>query len=407
MTDDRTLRLATRGSALALRQAASVQEALATSRRPVDLVQVETEGDRITDELIHRLGKTGAFVRALDDRVVAGDCDAAVHSMKDMPTEFPDGLVVAGVPERAHAGDVLVTPDGDDLDDLPQGATVGTSSLRRTAQLLNARPDLTVEPLRGNVDTRIEKLLAPRFQREHERRVGTAEEQHSEEMQQYDVDPEGVLDDGDGSTDEDDDEFEMSVEEWFDSLSELERRSLEHDVDQEFDAIVLAEAGLRRSGLFHQIGTSRLPRSEFVSAPGQGAIAVTAVDEDVVSRINSGVDHPPTRVATTVERTILAELGGGCIAPIGVHATVQGTYVKVRAQVLSTDGTEVIEEVRDLPVTRHGDAAVEFAADLADRGAADLIDEAREESDPGTEPDRTDESAENPDDEAAAEASDE
>jgi hydroxymethylbilane synthase len=387
MTDDGTLRLATRGSDLALRQAASVQEALGSRRRPVELVEVETQGDRITDELIHRLGKTGAFVRALDQRVLDGDCDAAVHSMKDMPTEFPDDLIVAGVPERANAGDVLVTEDGLDLEDLPEGATVGTSSLRRGAQLRNARPDLDIQPLRGNVDTRIEKLLAPALQREHERRLGTSEEQHSEEMKKYEIDPEGVLDDPAES--QDDDEFEMSVDEWFDSLSELERGALGHDVDHEYDAIVLAEAGLRRSGLFHQIGTSRLPRDEFVPAPGQGAIAVTASDREVAARIES-VDHAPTRVATTVERTILAELNGGCIAPIGVFATVQGRYVKVNAQVLSTDGSEVVQAARDLPVTRHVDAAVSFAKDLAERGAADLVEQARD-AEVADEPDLTDE----------------
>ena len=406
MTESGSLRLATRGSDLALRQAASVQEALASRRDPVDLVEVETEGDRITDELIHRLGKTGAFVRALDDRVVAGDCDAAVHSMKDMPTEFPDGLVVAGVPERAPAGDVLVTPDGGDLDDLPEGATVGTSSLRRTAQLLRVRPDLNVEPLRGNVDTRIEKLLAPVLQREHERRVDASAEEHSEAMKEYDVDPEGTLDapaTGDDAGDDEagdaarEGEFEVSVEAWFDSLSELERGALGREVDEEYEAVVLAEAGLRRSGLLHHVGTSRLPRTEFVPSPGQGAIAVTAVDDAVVSRVNR-LDHAPTRVATTVERTVLAELGAGCIAPIGVHATVRGRYVHVAAQVLSTDGTEVVEETRDLPVTDHADAAVAFAADLADRGAADLIEAARagggaDEADEGASdvPDRTDE----------------
>jgi hydroxymethylbilane synthase len=154
-TRGRTLRLATRGSDLALRQAATVREALSDRRHEVELVEVETTGDQVQDELIHRLGKTGAFVRSLDQRVLDGELDAAVHSMKDMPTEQPDELVVAGVPERAAAGDVLVTPDGSDLADLPEGATVGTSSLRRQAQLLATRPDLDVEPLRGNVDTRV------------------------------------------------------------------------------------------------------------------------------------------------------------------------------------------------------------------------------------------------------------
>src|SRR6056297_1249003 len=116
-----TLRLATRGSDLALRQAATVQEALATTRRDVELVEVSTTGDELREELIHRLGKTGAFVRSLDEKVLSGEVDAAVHSMKDMPTERPDDLVVAAVPERGPPGDLLVTPDGDDLADLPEG----------------------------------------------------------------------------------------------------------------------------------------------------------------------------------------------------------------------------------------------------------------------------------------------
>src|SRR6056297_3567403 len=154
-TSGDTLRLATRGSDLALRQASTVRDSLASRRLTVELSEVETTGDQLTDELIHRLGKTGAFVRSLDEKVLAGELDAAVHSMKDMPTERPDRLVVAAVPERAAAEDVLVTPDGRSLDELPDGATVGTSSLRRKAQLLAERDDLTVEPLRGNVDTRL------------------------------------------------------------------------------------------------------------------------------------------------------------------------------------------------------------------------------------------------------------
>ncbi|MFW5939391.1 MAG: hydroxymethylbilane synthase [Halolamina sp.] len=384
MSTDRTLRLATRGSDLAIRQAALVQERVGTRRRPVELVEVETEGDRIRDELIADLGRIGAFVHALDQEVVDGDCDAAVHSMKDMPTQFADDIVVAAVPERAAAGDMLVTKEGKTLDDLHEGAVVGTSSLRRTAQLLHARPDLDVRPMRGNVDTRIEKLLAPRLQHEHERRLGTDEEEGSKEMREYNLDPEGVLDDENedlADVDDEDEGFDRTVEGWFDDLSELERGALGQEYDHEFDALVLAEAGLERGGLRHQIGTSRLPMDEFVPAPAQGAIAVTARDEETVSRLRTKLDHAPTRVAVTVERTVLAELGGGCVAPLGVHATVQGNSVTVRAQVLSTDGTEVVAENRDLPIENYAEAAVKFAEDLAERGAADLIDAAAAETD--------------------------
>jgi len=346
------IRLATRGSDLARRQAASVKDRLSNRRRDVSLIEVETEGDRIRDELIHRLGRTGAFVRALDERVLDGDCDGAVHSLKDMPTEFPDDLVVAGIPNRAAPNDVLVTPDGSSLEELPEGATVGTGSLRRQAQLLAERPDLHVEPIRGNVDTRIEKLLAPSLQAAHQRRTDRVEN--------------GELERG-------------AVEEWFDGLAEIERRALERDAEG-YDALVMAEAGLDRAGLLHHLEYEPLPVETFVPAPGQGAIAVTAAEPDAIEAIND-IDHPRTRVETTVERTVLAELNGGCIAPIGAYAVVQGRYVHTIVRVLSPDGRDAVREVRDLPVEDHADAAVAFAADLKERGAAELVERAREQVD--------------------------
>ncbi|WP_254839824.1 hydroxymethylbilane synthase [Natronomonas marina] len=346
-----TIRLATRGSDLALRQAQRVARALESRRREVELVEVETTGDSVRDELIHRLGKTGAFVRSLDEKVIDGEVDAAIHSMKDVPTEFPDELVVAAVPERASADDVLLTPDGTDLPDLPEGATVGTSSLRRKAQLLSARPDLAVEPLRGNVDTRVQKLLAPPLQAEHERRLEAQEEE------------------GDAS-------YDRTAEEWFDDLPELRRQALGRDIETVFDAIVLAEAGLERIDLLDTLAFQRLPAS-FVPAPGQGTIAVTAREGDVADTLNHELDHPRTRVVTTVERTVLGTLGGGCVAPVGIHAVLQGEYVRTRVRVLSQDGTEEIEATRDLPVERHPEAASELAEELAEEGAADLIERAR------------------------------
>ncbi|QIB72852.1 hydroxymethylbilane synthase [Halogeometricum borinquense] len=364
-----TLRLATRGSDLALRQTASVRDTLADRRFDVELVEVETRGDQIRDELLHRLGKTGAFVRALDERVLDEEVDAAVHSMKDMPTEHPRDLVVAGVPERAPANDVLLTPDGTAFENLPAGSVVGTSSLRRKAQILSARPDLEVEPLRGNVDTRVEKLLAPTLQREHEARIDD------------DSDKKANSAEASASGEEYETDFDRTIEEWFDDLSEIERRSLERDVETEYDAIVLAEAGLKRSGLLHRVEYDRLPPTEFVPAPGQGAIAVTARrDHENLDRIQDALDDPRTRVTTTVERTVLAELGGGCIAPIGVHAKLQGEHVHVTARVLSTDGEEEVSDSRNLPVHNHANAAAEFAESLASQGAADLISEARDDA---------------------------
>ena len=349
-----TIRLATRGSDLALRQARRVAETLESRRRDVELIEVETTGDAVRDELIHRLGKTGAFVRSLDEKILDGEVDAAVHSMKDMPTEFPAELVVAGVPERAAPGDVLVTPEGVDLSGLPDGATIGTSSLRRKAQLLAERPDLDVRPLRGNVDTRVEKLLAPGLRAEWERRLEADERDDEEDGPSYERPPEA----------------------WREALADVERRAIERSIETEYDAIVLAEAGLERIGLLGAVEYSRLS-TPFVPAPGQGALAVTARDGGVASTIQEVLDHPRTRVETTVERTVLGTLGGGCVAPVGIYAVVQGEHVQTRVRVLSQDGTEEIEASRDLPAERHPEAAREFAEELADRGAKDLIARAR------------------------------
>ena len=360
MRDRGTLRLATRGSALALRQAETVADALRDRRYAVEVVEVETTGDRLDEELIHRLGKTGAFVRALDERVLEGDADAAVHSMKDMPTEQPETLVAAGIPHRAPPGDALVTPDGGALEDLPQGAVVGTSSLRRTAMLLAARPDLEVVPLRGNVDTRVEKLLAPHLQREHERRLEAAEADEDGEAGGYARAPDA----------------------WFDDLAEIERTALGREVQTVLDAIVLARAGLERSGLADVVPTADLPLADFVPAAGQGAIAVTAVDgSDAAEVVHEVLDHPRTRVETTVERVVLGALGAGCIAPIGVHAVIRGEAVHVRARVLSRDGEREVAATRDLPVREYVEAARAFADDLVERGADDLVAEARARAD--------------------------
>jgi hydroxymethylbilane synthase len=374
------VRLATRGSDLALRQAAEVKAALEDRRFAVELVAVETTGDEMRDELIHRLGKTGAFVRSLDEKVLSGEVEGAIHSMKDMPTESPDELVVAAIPERASANDVLITPEGLTLDELPEGATVGTSSLRRKAQLLHYRDDLNVEPLRGNVDTRAEKLLAPALQQEHEDRTEAEKEKQSDKAMAQK-----------GHKKEWEGEFDRTVEEWFNDLAEVERRALEREVETEFDAIVLAQAGLERSGLAHHLEYEELPPGEFVPAPGQGALAVTTLDGDLAEDVNTVLDHPRTRVETTAERTILAELGGGCVAPIGVHGLIQGEHVHVDVQVFAQDGSERIAVSRDLPVENHVEAAKEVAAELAEQGAADLI-EAAKADEPPTEGKRAEES---------------
>ena len=364
-----TLRLATRGSDLAQRQAAIVKEALENRRREVQLVEVETRGDQLRDELIHRLGKTGAFVRALDEKFLEDELDGAVHSMKDMPTEQPEELTVAGIPKRVSPEDVLISPDGYDLETLPEGARVGTASLRRRAQLLARRSDLDVEPLRGNIDTRIEKLLAPHLQAEHQARLDAKE---NEVIESEGENTDGAQTATAGTIDDD-----LTVDEWFNNLAEIKRRAMERTVETEFDAIVLAAAGIERSGFDRHLEYVTLPPRTVAPAPGQGAIAVTALDDsDASETIHDAVDHPRTRVETTTERVILETLGGGCIAPIGVYAIVQSNVVHVVVQVYSQDGEESVTASRDLPIKQYVEQASAFADELADRGAAELIDAA-------------------------------
>ncbi|WP_232703245.1 hydroxymethylbilane synthase [Halobacterium wangiae] len=384
------IRLASRGSELALRQAGEVKTTLADRRHEVEVVEVETKGDRVTDALISELGKTGAFVHALDQEVLEGNVDAAVHSMKDVPTEMADDLLVAAVPRRGNPADVLVTPDGATLDELPAGSVVGTASLRRGAQVQARRPDLTVEPIRGNVDTRVEKLLAPALQAEHEARTEAEKERKAENgREQRSTDNEtirgGIQNIEENRDDEDDSrenaEYDQTVEEWFESLSPLQQSAMGREVDTEYDAVVLARIGLERTGLIHHVGIAELPKESHVPSAGQGALCITTHrDSDVADDLREALDHVRSRVETTVERVVLEELGGGCIAPIGIYALLKGEIVRTSVQVFSRDGTERVAETRDLDAENYASEAREFAADLRERGAAELIEAARREA---------------------------
>lgn len=296
------VKLGTRGSDLALEQTRRVQDIL---RFDTESVVVETSGDEFEGD-IAELGTQGAFVRELDLRVVEGELDGAVHSMKDMPTERPDGLEVAAVLRRAGGHDVLVSPDGVALEELDDGATVGTSSRRRKAQLLRERGDLNVERLRGNVDTRVEKVL-----------------------------------EGDG-----------------------------------YDAAVLSEAGIERLNL--DVPYSRLPLDDFVPSANQGIVAVVAVDGTEAFERLTEADDKKTRVVATAERIVLSRVGGGCIAPIGVHAQVQGDRIRIRADVLSRDGTESVSLDRRYDVREYLEGAREIADEMIDRDADEILREASE-----------------------------
>jgi len=267
----RVVRAGTRGSRLARWQTARVAEALRVAGLETEEVLIETTGDRLIDQPLPEIGGKGVFTEALERALQDEEIDFAVHSLKDLPVEPSEGIVVAAVLMRADPGDALLSRTGEGLATLARGARVGTSSVRREAQLRAARPDLTIVPLRGNVDTRVQKL-----------------------------------DRG------------------------------------EYDAIVLAIAGLDRLGLADRI-TERLGPDVMLPAPGQGALAVQCrATDSVVGRALAAIDDPAARAATTAERAFLAGLGGGCSAPIAALGKVTGRALGLRGLVASVDGQRVV-----------------------------------------------------------------
>lgn len=265
MTAAEPLIIGSRGSALALWQANWIRAQLGGAAGGIQVIR--TTGDRITDVPLAQVGAKGLFTKEIEDALLAGEIDVAVHSLKDMPTELPEGLTLAAIPEREDVRDAVV---GLRLDQLKAGARVGTSSLRRSAQLKAMRPDLDLRPVRGNVDTRIRKLE-----------------------------------------------------------------------EGEFEAIVLAAAGLRRLGLAGRIAELLEP-SVMLPATGQGALAVETRASgrgfDEVQPLN----HSATRVAVTAERAMLRALGGGCQVPIGGYARVRNGSVELDGLVIAPDGSRVV-----------------------------------------------------------------
>lgn len=295
------LRLGTRGSALARWQAEWVAAQLGKLGVEVELVPITTRGDTQQGP-IETIGGQGVFTKELQRALLDERIDLAVHSLKDLPTDEVPGLCLAAVPERAPVGDVLVCPRHASLEELPQGAVVGTGSLRRRAQLLHVRGDLRIRDIRGNVDTRLRKVR-----------------------------------------------------------------------EGDYDAAVLAEAGLRRLGLAEQI-TQLLPPAIVLPAVGQGALGLETRSDDPATRKRlAGLDHPATHHAVLAERAMLAALRGGCLAPIAAWARMEDDQLTLTGRVLSPDGTRRLEATR----TAAGSEAVQLGLGVADellaQGAADLI----------------------------------
>ena len=267
------LRIGSRGSQLALWQANHISAELRSKGHEVEIQIIKTTGDKITDVALAQVGTKGMFTKEIEEALAAGEVDLAVHSLKDLPTELPPGFEVAAITKRQDPRDAFLSVKFTSLAELPKGARVGTSSLRRQAQLKQIRADLEVHALRGNVDTRLRKL---------------------EEGQ--------------------------------------------------YDAIILAAAGLKRLGLTKNIKGYFEPK-DMCPAVGQGALAIEIREGDTKMReILRFLDSPDDRAATDCERAVLRCLGGGCQVPIGAHATVAHGEINVTAVVANPDGSTVMRE---------------------------------------------------------------
>ncbi|HXE90624.1 MAG TPA: hydroxymethylbilane synthase [Terriglobales bacterium] len=294
------LRIGSRGSQLALWQANHVAGLLRQRGHDVEIEVIRTTGDKITDVALARVGTKGMFIKEIEEALAEGRVQLAVHSLKDLPTDLLPDFTLAAVMEREDPRDVFVSKRFARLLDLPQGARVGTSSLRREAQVRALRADLVVHPLRGNVDTRLRKLEAG-----------------------------------------------------------------------EFDAILLAAAGVKRLGRT-QVVREVLPIATMCPAAGQGALAVEAraADRETLALLEF-LDHPASRHAVLCERALLRTLGGGCQVPIGACAEPDGDGLRLTAVVARPDGSAVLRE------TANGPDAEELGRSVGQRllqkGAAEIL----------------------------------
>lgn len=272
-----------------------------------EVKKIVTKGDRILDVTLSKVGGKGLFVKEIEQALLDKEIDLAVHSMKDMPAELPEGLIIGAVPRRVDARDVLISRNGLKLQELPEGAVVGTSSLRREAQLRALRPDLKIEPLRGNIDTRIRRVQ-----------------------------------------------------------------------DGDFDAIILAAAGLIRMGWKGEI-TEFLPVDLSLPAVGQGALGIECrADDEAVRDLLARVHDRESELAVTAERAFLKTLEGGCQVPIGAHATVSDNQeITLYGLVADPKGSTILKEkgMGSDPVQ----VGQKLAEELKVRGAEKILKEFQEE----------------------------
>ena len=296
--------IASRQSALAMWQARHVQSRLAAlyPRIAVEILGLTTEGDRRLEVSLASIGGKGLFVKELEEAMAQGRADMAVHSAKDVPAHLPEGYTLAAMLEREDPRDAFLSNRYRDLAALPAGARVGTSSLRRQCQLSGRHPRLKIEPLRGNVDTRVRKL-----------------------------------DEG------------------------------------QFDAVILAAAGLKRLGLDHRI-TSLLAPEECLPAPGQGALGLECrLERDDLVALLAPLAHEKTARCVAAERTFSRALAGSCNVPLGAYAEVEGGRLRLRAFVGAPDGTRTVSGELSGPAAEPEALGLALAEDLRSRGAAEIL----------------------------------
>jgi hydroxymethylbilane synthase len=297
------LRLGTRGSPLALVQARQAQACLAAADRldpgDIEIVVIRTSGDIIVDRPLSEAGGKGLFTKELDEALIAGAIDCAVHSAKDLPTVLPDEIAIAGYMEREDARDALICASGASLQALPPNARFGSASLRRGAMALRLRPDLEIGLLRGNVETRLRKIASGQF-----------------------------------------------------------------------EATILALAGLRRLGLEHR-ASAVLSEDEFLPAVGQGAIALVARRGDRrVGAALAPILHAATGFSLAAERAFLDVLDGSCRTPIGGHARLVDGRLAFRGQVLSPDGRDSVEILREGACAQASELGAEAGREIRARALA-------------------------------------
>jgi hydroxymethylbilane synthase len=301
---DNPIKIGTRGSKLALWQANWVKSVLQKKfpSTPIELIIIKTQGDKILDVPLAKVGGKGLFVKEIEQALLTRRIDIAVHSMKDMPADIPQGLCIGAIPERENPADVFISSNGAGFSDLDAGSVIGTSSLRRGAQLRHARPDIVIRSIRGNLDTRLKKLES-----------------------------------------------------------------------EDFDALVLAAAGVNRLNLEHKI-TEYLDLDFMLPAIGQGALCIeTRTDDAIVGPLVASLDHASTRAVVAGERAFLNRLEGGCQVPIAGHGRINGNQFVLTALVAEIDGTRVIKGKKTGPLNSSETIGIDLAEELLARGADKIL----------------------------------